>query len=203
MKIFCVGRNYEDHAKELGSDIPDEPVIFMKPKSALLQPHTPFYYPEFTNELHYEGELVLRISKNGKYIQDKFANKYYDAVTVGIDFTARDIQNELKEKGLPWEKAKAWDNSAAIGKWIPMANLKNKKELNFGLYKNKELVQQGNSKNMLFDFDYIVSYISNFFSINIGDLIFTGTPSGVGELVVGDELEGFLEDESLLSLEIK
>jgi len=203
MKIFCVGRNYEDHAKELGSDIPDEPVIFMKPKSALLQPHTPFYYPEFTNELHYEGELVLRISKNGKYIQDKFANKYFDAVTVGIDFTARDIQNELKEKGLPWEKAKAWDNSAAIGKWIPMTNLKNKKELNFGLYKNKELVQQGNSKNMLFDFDYIVSYISNFFSINIGDLIFTGTPSGVGELVVGDELEGFLEDESLLSLEIK
>ena len=203
MKIFCVGRNYEDHAKELGSDIPDEPVIFMKPKSALLQPHTPFYYPEFTNELHYEGELVLRISKNGKYIQDKFANKYYDAVTIGIDFTARDIQNELKEKGLPWEKAKAWDNSAAIGKWIPFPNLKNKKELNFGLYKNKELVQQGNSKNMLFDFDYIVSYISNFFSINIGDLIFTGTPSGVGELVVGDELEGFLEDESLLSLEIK
>ena len=203
MKIFCVGRNYEDHAKELGSDIPDEPVIFMKPKSALLQPHTPFYYPEFTNELHYEGELVLRISKNGKYIQDKFANKYYDAVTIGIDFTARDIQNELKEKGLPWEKAKAWDNSAAIGKWIPFPNLKNKKELNFGLYKNKELVQQGNSKNMLFDFDYIVSYISNFFSINIGDLIFTGTPSGVGELVVGDELEGFLEDELLLSLEIK
>jgi 2-keto-4-pentenoate hydratase/2-oxohepta-3-ene-1,7-dioic acid hydratase in catechol pathway len=147
--------------------------------------------------------LVLRISKNGKYIQDKFANKYYDAITVGIDFTARDIQNELKEKGLPWEKAKAWDNSAAIGKWIPMTNLKNKRELNFGLYKNKELVQQGNSKQMLFDFDYIVSYISNFFSINIGDLIFTGTPAGVGEVVVGDELEGFLEDEGLFSLEIK
>ena len=203
MKIFCVGRNYEDHAKELSNAIPDEPVIFMKPKSALLQPHTPFYYPEFTNELHYEGELVLRISKNGKYIQDKFASKYYDAVTVGIDFTARDIQNELKEKGLPWEKAKSWDNSAAIGKWIPFANLKNKKELNFGLYKNKELVQQGNSLDMLFDFDYIVSYISNFFSINIGDLIFTGTPAGVGELVVGDELEGFLEEENLLTLEVK
>lgn len=203
MKIFCVGRNYADHAKELSSAIPDEPVIFMKPKSALLQPHTPFYYPEFTNELHYEAELVLRISKNGKYIQDKFANKYYDAVTVGIDFTARDIQNELKEKGLPWEKAKAWDNSAAIGKWVPFTNLKNKKELNFGLYKNKELVQQGNSRDMLFDFDYIVSYISNFFSINIGDLIFTGTPAGVGELVVGDELEGFLEDENLFALDVK
>lgn len=203
MKIFCVGRNYADHAKELSNEVPDEPVIFMKPKSALLQPHTPFYYPEFTNELHYEAELVLRISKNGKYIQDKFASKYYDAVTVGIDFTARDIQKELKEKGLPWEKAKSWDNSAAIGKWIPFTNLKNKKELNFGLYKNKELVQQGNSLDMLFDFDYIVSYISNFFSINIGDLIFTGTPAGVGELVVGDELEGFLEEENLLTLEVK
>ncbi|WP_315821148.1 fumarylacetoacetate hydrolase family protein [Paraflavitalea speifideaquila] len=127
MKIFCVGRNYVAHAKELGNEVPDEPIIFMKPKSALLQAHTPFYYPEFTNELHYECELVLRISKNGKYIQDRFASKYYDAVTVGIDFTARDIQNELKEKGLPWEKAKAWDNSAVIGKWIPLQNIKNKR----------------------------------------------------------------------------
>ena len=143
MKIFCVGRNYTAHAEELGNDIPDEPVIFMKPKSALLQPHAPFYYPEFTNELHYECELVLRISKNGKYIQDKFAGKYYDAVTTGIDFTARDIQNELKAKGLPWEKAKAWDNSAVIGKWLPFADIKNKREINFSLLKNKELVQQG------------------------------------------------------------
>jgi 2-keto-4-pentenoate hydratase/2-oxohepta-3-ene-1,7-dioic acid hydratase in catechol pathway len=203
MKIFCVGRNYSDHAKELGNDIPDEPVIFMKPKSALLQPHTPFYYPEFTNELHYECELVLRISKNGKYIQEKFANKYYDAVTTGIDFTARDIQNELKEKGLPWEKAKAWDNSAVVGKWIPFANIKNKKEIPFAFYKNKELVQEGNSKDMIFDFDYIISYISNFFSINIGDLVFTGTPKGVGEIVVGDEVEAFLEKESLLTLDVK
>ncbi len=203
MKIFCVGRNYADHAKELGNAIPDEPVIFMKPKSALLQAHTPFYYPEFTNELHYECELVLRISKNGKYIQEKFASKYYDAVSVGIDFTARDIQNELKEKGLPWEKAKAWDNSAAVGKWVPIANLKNKKEITFTLAKNGELVQQGNSKNMLHNFDYLVSYISNFFSVNIGDLIYTGTPAGVGELVVGDELEARLEDEVLLNLEVK
>ena len=203
MKIFCVGRNYADHAKELGNPIPDEPVIFMKPKSALLQAHTPFYYPEFTNELHYECELVLRISKNGKYIQDKFANKYYDAVTVGIDFTARDIQNELKEKGLPWEKAKAWDNSAAVGKWVPMANLKNKKDIPFRLNKNGEEVQKGSSAQMIHDFDYIVSYISNYFSVNIGDLIFTGTPAGVGELVVGDEIEAFMEDESLLKLEVK
>ena len=203
MKIFCVGRNYSDHAKELNNDIPDEPVIFMKPKSALLQPHTPFYYPEFTNELHYECELVLRIAKNGKYIQEKFANKYYDAITTGIDFTARDIQNELKQKGLPWEKAKAWDNSAVIGKWQPLANIKDRNNINFSLQKNKEVVQQGNSADMLFDFDYIVSYISNFFSINIGDLIFTGTPAGVGEIVVGDEIEAFLEDQSMLTLDVK
>ena len=203
MKIFCVGRNYSDHAKELGNDVPDEPVIFMKPKSALLQPHTPFYYPEFTNELHYECELVLRISKNGKYIQEKFASKYYDAITTGIDFTARDIQNELKEKGLPWEKAKAWDNSAVVGKWVPLANVKDKKNLGFGLKKNGELVQQGNSQDMIFDFDYIVSYISNYFSINIGDLVFTGTPKGVGEIVVGDEIEAYMENETLLTLDVK
>jgi len=203
MKIFCVGRNYAAHAKELGNEIPDEPVIFMKPKSALLQPHTPFYYPEFTNELHYEGELVIRISKNGKYIQEKFANKYYDAVTACIDFTARDIQNDLKAKGLPWEKAKAWDNSAVIGKWVSFGDVKNKKDINFGLYKNKELVQQGNSASMLHNFDSLVAYISNFFSVNIGDVIFTGTPAGVGEAVVGDELEGFLEDVSMFKLEIK
>jgi len=203
MKIFCVGRNYAAHASELGNEIPDEPVIFMKPKSALLQQHTPFYYPEFTNELHYEGELVLRISKNGKYIQEKFAGKYYDAITTGIDFTARDIQNELKAKGLPWEKAKAWDNSAVIGKWVPLAEIKNKKEINFGLYKNKEMVQKGNSSLMLHNFDSIVSYISNFFSVNIGDVIFTGTPAGVGEVVVGDELEGFMEEVSMFKLEVK
>jgi len=203
MKIFCVGRNYSEHAKELNNDVPDEPVIFMKPKSALLQPHTPFYYPEFTNELHYECELVLRISKNGKYIQEKFASKYYDAVTAGIDFTARDIQTELKQKGLPWEKAKAWDNSAVIGKWIPLTNIKDKNNINFNLKKNNELVQEGNSKDMIFDFDYIISYISNYFSINIGDLVFTGTPKGVGEIVVGDEIEAFIESESLLTLDVK
>ncbi len=203
MKIFCVGRNFAAHAKELGNEIPDEPVIFMKPKSALLQPHAPFYYPEFTNELHYECELVLRISKNGKYIQEKFANKYYDAITTGIDFTARDIQDELKAKGLPWEKAKAWDNSAVIGKWVPLSEVKNKKDINFSLYKNKELVQQGSSSKMIHDFDSIVAYISNYFSVNIGDVIFTGTPAGVGEAVVGDELEGILEDVSMFKMEVK
>lgn len=203
MKIFCIGRNYAAHAAELGNEVPDEPVVFMKPKSALLQAHTPFYYPEFTNELHYECELVLRICKNGKYIQDRFANKYYDAVTVGIDFTARDVQNELKEKGLPWEKAKAWDNSAVIGKWIALTEIKNKKDINFSMYNNGEVVQQGNSSQMIHSFDSIVAHISNYFSINIGDLIFTGTPAGVGECVVGDVLEGFLEKESLFKVEIK
>ena len=203
MKMFCIGRNYAEHAKELGNLIPEEPVIFMKPKSALLQSHTPFYYPEFTNELHYECELVLRICKNGKYIQESYASKYYDAITVGIDFTARDLQNELKSKGLPWEKAKAWDNSAAVGKWLPVTNFKNKKEINFSLHKNKEPVQKGISADMIHSFDEIISHISNYFSLNIGDLIFTGTPKGVGEIVVGDHLECFIENESLLSLEVK
>ncbi|MGV3530648.1 MAG: fumarylacetoacetate hydrolase family protein [Flavisolibacter sp.] len=203
MKIFCVGRNYSEHAKELGNAVPDEPVIFMKPKTALLQPHTPFYYPEFTNDLHYECELVLRISKNGKYIQEKHASKYYDAITVGIDFTARDVQNQLKEKGLPWEKAKAWDNSAVIGKWQPLTAISDKNNISFALNKNSEQVQEGNSSQMIFGFDYIVSHISQFFSINIGDLVFTGTPKGVGEAVVGDELEGFLDGQSLFALEVK
>ena len=203
MKIFCIGRNYADHAKEMGNEIPDEPLIFMKPKSALVQNHTPFYYPEFTNELHYECELVVRISKNGKYIQEKHASNYYNAISVGIDFTARDIQNQLKEKGLPWEKAKAFDNSAAVGKFIDITPVLNKKSINFSFQKNKEVVQKGNSGDMMFSFDKIVANISNYFSINIGDLIFTGTPAGVGECVVGDELEAFMENESLLALEIK
>ncbi|HEX8333546.1 MAG TPA: fumarylacetoacetate hydrolase family protein [Segetibacter sp.] len=203
MKIFCVGRNYVDHAKELGNDVPEEPVIFMKPKNALLQPHTPFYYPEFSNELHYETELVLRISKNGKYIPERQASKYYNAITVGLDFTARDIQAELKKKGLPWEKAKAWDNSAVVGTWKEITPEILKSPINFSMKNNGEEKQKGLSSDMLFSFDEIVSHISNYFSINIGDLIFTGTPAGVGECVVGDMLEGFLENERLFNVEIK
>lgn len=203
MKIICVGRNYADHAKELGNDIPEEPVIFMKPKSALLQSHTPFYYPEFSNELHYECELVLRVCKNGKYIQERHASNYYNGITVGIDFTARDIQDELKKKGLPWEKAKAFDNSAAIGKFIDVTPAMNRKNINFSFYKNKELVQQGNSGDMIFSIDALIANISNYFSLNIGDLIFTGTPAGVGECVVGDLLEAYLEKDNLLSVEVK
>jgi len=203
MKIFCVGRNYVEHAKELGNEVPDEPVIFMKPKSALLQSHTPFYYPEFSNELHYECELVLRVCKNGKYINERQANKYYNGITVGIDFTARDIQAELKKKGLPWEKAKAWDNSAVIGTWKDITPDMLRKPINFSLKNNGEEVQKGITTDMMFKFDEIVAHISNYFSLNIGDLIFTGTPPGVGECVVGDVLEGFFETERLFELEIK
>ena len=203
MKIFCIGRNYADHAKELGNAVPDEPIIFMKPKSALIQGHTPFYYPEFTNDLHYEAELVIRINKNGKYIQEKHAANYYNGISVGIDFTARDIQTYLKEKSLPWEKAKAFDNSAAVGKFIDLTPAIDKKNINFSLTKNKEIVQQANSKEMLFSIDKIVANISNYFSINIGDLIFTGTPAGTGECMVGDVFEGYFEKEQVLSLEVK
>lgn len=203
MKIFCVGRNYAEHARELGNEIPDDPVIFMKPKSALLQPQSPFYYPEFTNELHYEAELVLRISKNGRYIKEEQASHYYDGITVGIDFTARDIQNQLKQKGLPWEKAKAWDQSAVVGKFMPVEASMKVNDINFCLYKNKSLEQMGNTSQMIYGFDVLVAHISQFFSLNIGDLIFTGTPKGVGECVVGDVLEGFYEDESVFELEVK
>lgn len=203
MKIICVGRNYSEHVKELGNDIPDEPVLFMKPKSALLQSHTPFYYPEFTNELHYECELVLRVCKNGKYVQEKHAANYYDAVTVGIDFTARDIQDELKKKGLPWEKAKAFDNSAVVGKFVVLTPEFNRKSINFSMFKNKEKVQEANSSQMIFSIDKIIENISNYFSLNIGDLIFTGTPAGVGEAVVGDLLEGYIDDQNLFTVEVK
>lgn len=203
MKIFCVGRNYADHAKELGNAVPEEPVIFMKPKTALLQPNTPFYYPEFSNELHYEAELVLRVSKNGKYIPEQQASKYYDAITVGIDFTARDIQANLKKKGLPWEKAKAWDHSAVAGEWVMLTDEMRAAPILFSLNKNQEQVQLGDTSDMIFSFDHIVSHISGYFSLNIGDMIYTGTPAGVGECVVGDQLEGFLETNKLFELEIK
>jgi 2-keto-4-pentenoate hydratase/2-oxohepta-3-ene-1,7-dioic acid hydratase in catechol pathway len=203
MKIFCVGRNYADHAKELGNDVPEEPVIFMKPKTALMQSNAPFYYPEFSNELHYEVEIVLRICKNGKYVEEENAEKYYDAFTIGIDFTARDIQAELKKKGLPWEKAKAWDNSAIIGKWVPFTPELRTKPILFSLQKNRENVQTGTTEDMIFSFNEIIAHISQYFSLNIGDLVYTGTPAGVGECVTDDVLEGFYEKEKMFALEIK
>ncbi len=203
MKIICVGRNYAEHAKELGNEIPEEPVLFMKPKSALLPPNTPFYYPAFTNELHYEVEIVLRVCKNGRYVDDAQAGEYYDAFTIGIDFTARDIQAELKKKGLPWEKAKAWDHSAILGNWVPFTTSILSKAIHFSLEKNGTKVQNGSSEDMIFPFNSIVSHISKYFSLNIGDLIYTGTPAGVGECVTGDLLEGFYEKEKMFAIDIK
>ncbi len=203
MKIFCVGRNYAEHAKELKNEVPSEPVIFLKPKSALLSPDAPFYYPQFTNELHYEMELVLCISKNGKYIEEPQAHKYYNRISVGIDFTARDIQAELKKKGLPWEKAKAWDGSAVLGKLSSITEEMLNNPIEFSLRLNNAVVQHGNSKDMIFSFDRIIADISQYFALNIGDLIYTGTPAGVGECVVGDVLEGYLGDEKMFGFEIK
>ena len=203
MKIFCVGRNYAEHAKELKNEVPAEPVIFLKPKTALILPQTPFYYPEFTNELNYEAELVLKVCKNGKHINELHAHNYYNAVTVGIDFTARDLQRELKQKSLPWEKAKAFDNSALTGKWMEYFPAVFTHPLNFSLNLNGQTVQQGSSSNMLFSFNRIVADISIYFGLNIGDLIFTGTPAGVGECVVGDLLEGFLEGRKVFEIAVK
>lgn len=203
MKIICIGRNYSEHAKELNNDVPSEPVVFMKPKSALLQPDKPFIIPDFTKDLHYECELVVKIGKNGKYIQEKFASKYYNEISVGIDFTARDLQQQQKSKGLPWEIAKAFDNSAVVGHFISLNENRKIDDINFSMKKNGELVQQGNSSQMLFSVDKIIAYVSQFFTLNISDLIFTGTPAGVGPVAILDELEGFLEDEKMFDLSIQ
>lgn len=203
MKIVCIGRNYAEHAKELNNNIPSEPIIFLKPKTALLLDEKPLYYPEYTNDLQYECELVIKMSKNGKYIQEKFARNYYNAMTLGIDFTARDIQQKQKEKGLPWEIAKAFDGSAAVGRFVPIEPDTMMQNLNFILKINGETKQVGNTADMLFSIDKIIAYTSQFFTLNIGDLIFTGTPSGVGSLSVTDELTGFLEGEELLNCLIK
>jgi 2-keto-4-pentenoate hydratase/2-oxohepta-3-ene-1,7-dioic acid hydratase in catechol pathway len=201
MKIICIGRNYAEHAKEMKADLPSEPVFFMKPDTALLKEND-FYLPDFTKELHHEIELVLKISKAGKHIAEEFAGKYYEEIGLGIDFTARDIQAKCKEKGLPWEKAKAFDNSAPIGKFVKKESL----ELNnikFALKVNGETRQSGNSSDLIFSFDKVISYVSQFISLKVGDLIYTGTPEGVGPVAIGDKLEGFMNDESFLTLNIK
>jgi 2-keto-4-pentenoate hydratase/2-oxohepta-3-ene-1,7-dioic acid hydratase in catechol pathway len=202
MKFLCIGRNYVEHAKELGNEVPEEPVIFMKPKSALLQANSPFYYPEFTNELHYECEIVLRISKNGKYIPEKSAKSYYDAISVGIDFTARDIQSELKKKGLPWEKAKAFDDSAVLGKWIPLTAAILDQPIHFSLHKNATVVQDGDSSLMIFSLATILESITEYFTIYPGDLIYTGTPVGVGPTLKGDVFEGYFEANQVFSVKV-
>lgn len=202
MKIICVGRNYADHAKELKNDIPTEPVIFLKPDSALLKDGKAFYLPDHLGEIHHELEIVLRICKNGKHISEKFAPDYYDQIGLGIDFTARELQTQLKNKGLPWELAKGFDNSAVLGDLKPKAGL-NPADLGLELRINGETRQTGHTSDMLFTFDKIISFVSRYFSLRQGDLIYTGTPAGVGPVKIGDELKGYLNGEEMLSFEIK
>ena len=203
MTIFCIEQNYFANKREQENVVSGEPVIFVKPKSALLQKGTSFSYPNFTNELYCGCELVLRICKNGKDINEKQAGNYYDAITVGINFTALYNRDKLNEKELSWAQLKAWNNSSIAGEWIPAINFKNKKDINFCLYKNRELLQLGNSELMIHNFDTIISCISKSFLLNTGDLIFTGTPVGIGELAAGDKLEVFIEDDSLLEFDVE
>jgi 2-keto-4-pentenoate hydratase/2-oxohepta-3-ene-1,7-dioic acid hydratase in catechol pathway len=202
MKILCVGRNYSEHAKELGNAVPENPVIFSKPDTALLKNGEPFYIPSFSNDVHHEIELVIKINKVGKKIQEKFARNYFSEIGLGIDFTARDKQNELKAKGLPWELAKAFDGSAPIGNFINIENI-DLNNIDFSLKKNGQLVQQGNTSQMIFSFEQIVSFVSQYFTLKVGDLIYTGTPAGVGQVNIGDKLEGFIGNESMLICEVK
>lgn len=202
MKIICIGRNYADHAKEMNAPLPEAPVFFMKPDTALLPPGLPFYIPDFTHDLHYECELVIRIKKMGKNIPEKFAADYYDEVGLGIDFTARDLQLVCKEKGLPWEIGKSFDNSAPLGRFIPKANI-NLSRLSFTLKKNGTVVQTGRTSDMIFTPDQLIAYVSRFITLKTGDLLFTGTPAGVGPVAIGDVLEGCIGEEKLLDLQIK
>lgn len=202
MKIICIGRNYTDHIKELDNQKPKDPVIFLKPDTSLIQKNQPFFKPAFSEKIHHELELVIKINRVGKFIDKKFAHKYYENFTVGIDFTARDIQDELKNKRLPWEKSKAFDGSALVGNWLNKKDF-NLDNLNFSLKKNSRLVQKGNSKLMLWKIDELISYVSKFFTLKIGDLIFTGTPSGVGDVIEGDTLNGFVESTNCFVIKIK
>jgi len=208
MKIICIGRNYIEHAKELNNPVPSRPVVFMKPPTALLVNEKPFYYPDFTKDLHHELEVVLKICKNGKSVQPEFAGGYYEEVGLGIDFTARDVQEELKKKGHPWEIAKGFDNSAVVGKFVPREKVEQDGDIEFQLRKNGETVQHGHTRDMIFTFDQLIVYVSKYFKLLQGDLIFTGTPAGVGPVQVGDLLEGFVftkngETEQLLSCEVR
>lgn len=202
MKIFCVGRNYSEHAKELGNAVPENPVIFSKPDTALLKDGAPFYLPDFSSDVHHEVELVIRISKMGKKIQEKFARNYFSEIGIGIDFTARDVQTKLKEKGLPWELAKAFDGSAPLGNFMPIAGV-DLTNISFSLTNNSQLVQQGNTAQMIFSFEQIISFVSQYFTLKVGDLIYTGTPAGVGKVVIGDKLEGFIGTQRMLTCEVK
>lgn len=201
MKIICIGRNYAEHAKELKNELPIEPLFFLKPDTALTQGNS-VYYPEFTQNLHYEAELVLKIGKTGKYIDEKYAYKYVNEYSLGVDFTARDLQDECKTKGLPWEKAKAFDGSAVVGQFLPLTRWDDLKSLDFKLLKNGDMVQHGNTKDMIFSCEHIISYVSRYFTLKVGDLIYTGTPAGVGQVKIGDALIGSINQQELFSVKI-
>ena len=202
MKIICIGRNYVAHAEELGNETPQEPVIFMKPDSAIFRQRDAFYIPDWTNEVHYEAEIVVKINRLGKNIEERFATKYFSQFTLGIDFTARDIQKKLKDKGLPWEKAKAFDQSAVLGEFLDVKDY-SLDNLKFELKKNGQIVQSGNTKSMIFSIPQIIGHCSEFFTLKIGDLIYTGTPEGVGPVYEGDELQGFIEGKKVLNVKIR
>jgi 2-keto-4-pentenoate hydratase/2-oxohepta-3-ene-1,7-dioic acid hydratase in catechol pathway len=203
MKILAIGRNYGDHIKELENERPDEPVIFTKPDTAILKNNEPFYYPSYSHDIHHEVELIVKICKEGKFVQAAHAHKYYDKIGLGIDFTARDLQSKAKEKGLPWAIAKGFNGSAPISDWLDKSEFENIQNINFSLKVNDQLKQEGNSSLMLFSIDYIIAYLSQFFTLKTGDIIFTGTPTGVGPVSIGDRLEGYIENQKLLDFEVK
>lgn len=204
MKIICIGRNYSDHISELNNEKPEDPVIFLKPDTSILLKNHPFFIPSFSDDVHYEVELLLRINRVGKHIQQKFSHKYYNEIGLGIDFTARDLQKKLKENGLPWEKAKAFDGAAVIGeKWINKEEFQDLNDINFSLNKNNEQVQKGNSAQMLWKIDELIEFISKYFTLKIGDIIFTGTPAGVGPIKPNDELSGFIDKTQIFSINVK
>jgi len=203
MKIICIGRNYANHITELKNERPDEPVVFMKPDSAVLLKQHPFVIPEFSDDIHHEVEILIRINKVGKYIQPEFAHKYYDEIGLGIDFTARDLQAKLKAKGLPWEKAKAFDGSAVVGGFLSKKDFNSVENINFELRNNGVVVQKGNTSMMLWNIDEIISYVSQFFTLKIGDIIFTGTPEGVAKVKPNDVLEGYIEEKKLFRIQVK
>lgn len=203
MKIICIGRNYVEHARELNNPLPDEPVFFLKPDTAMIIRNRPFFHPEFSKNIHYEVELALKIRKNGRHVRPEFAHTYYEEIGIGIDFTARDVQDNLKKKGLPWEAAKAFDGSAPVSNFFPLSKYPDLKNINFRLVKNGETVQEGNSGLMIFDFDAILTHVSKYVTLKMGDLVFTGTPAGVGPVKIGDRLEAYIENDLLLKCDVK
>jgi|TARA_B110000003_G_scaffold123697_1_gene126107 2-keto-4-pentenoate hydratase/2-oxohepta-3-ene-1,7-dioic acid hydratase in catechol pathway len=203
MKLICIGRNYAQHISELKSEKPSEPVVFLKPDTAILLNQQPFFIPDFSNEVHYEVEVLVKINRVGKYIDSKFAHKYYEQIGLGIDFTARDLQQELKGKGLPWEKSKAFDGSAVIGNWVSKSNYDNLNNISFSLLKNNKIVQSSTTGDMLWGIDEIIAYVSQYFTLKIGDIIFTGTPSGVGKVQSNDSLKGYIGEEEFFSIKVK